>query len=79
MTKWIEQGAGLDGIEGPQALALYWKGPTEILDALRADEGTQFGKFCFDQPEIREPDDPAQFGHLRRAATYVGAGYADLR
>ena len=30
------------------------------LDGLLADEGPEFWKFCFDLPENREPDDPAQ-------------------
>src|SRR6266480_2476823 len=37
------------------------------LDGLLADEGTEFWKFCFDLPEIREPDDPAQLDFLRTA------------
>jgi hypothetical protein len=35
------------------------------LDGLLADEGTEFWKFCFDLPESREPDDPAQLGFSR--------------
>ena len=35
------------------------------LDGLLADEGTEFWKFCFDLPENREPDDPAQLDFLR--------------
>jgi hypothetical protein len=38
------------------------------LDGLLADEGTDFWKFCFDQPENREPDDPAHLGFLRSAS-----------
>ena len=34
------------------------------LDGLLADEGTEFWKFCFDLPENREPDDPAQLDFL---------------
>jgi hypothetical protein len=36
------------------------------LDGLLADEGTEFWKFVFDLPEIREPDAPAQLD-LRHA------------
>jgi hypothetical protein len=35
------------------------------LDGLLADEGTEFWKFCFDLPEIREPDDAAQLDFSR--------------
>jgi hypothetical protein len=38
------------------------------LDGLLADEGTEFWKFCFDLPEIREPDDPAQLDFLESAS-----------
>ena len=37
------------------------------LDGLLADEGTEFWKFCFDLPENREPDDPAQLDFLQSA------------
>ena len=37
------------------------------LDGLLADEGTDFWNFCFDLPENREPDDPAQLDFLQRA------------
>jgi hypothetical protein len=36
MTKWAEQGACLDGIDGPQAPALRKEGTTEMLDGLPA-------------------------------------------
>jgi hypothetical protein len=39
------------------------------LDGLLADEGTEFWKFCFDLPEIREPDDPAHLDCLQSART----------
>ena len=39
------------------------------VDGLLADEGTEFWKFCFDLPEIREPDDPARLDFLRSART----------
>jgi dihydrofolate reductase len=41
------------------------------LDGLLADEGTEFWKFCFDQPENREPNDPAQHDFLRSAYAHV--------
>jgi dihydrofolate reductase len=41
------------------------------LDGLLADEGTEFWKFCFDLPENREPDDPAQLDFLRSAYAHV--------
>jgi dihydrofolate reductase len=41
------------------------------LDGLLADEGTDFWKFCFDLPENREPDDPAQLDFLRSAHAHV--------
>jgi dihydrofolate reductase len=41
------------------------------LDGLLADEGTEFWKFCFDMPENREPDDPAQLDFLRSAHAHV--------
>jgi hypothetical protein len=37
------------------------------LDGLLANEGTEFWKFCFDLPENREPDDPAQLDFLQSA------------
>jgi dihydrofolate reductase len=41
------------------------------LDGLLADEGTEFWKFCFDQPENREPDDPAHLNFLERAYAHI--------
>jgi dihydrofolate reductase len=41
------------------------------LDGLLADEDTEFWKFCFDQPENREPDDPAQLDFLHSAYAHV--------
>ena len=41
------------------------------LDGLLADEGTEFWKFCFDLPENREPDDPAQLDFLRSAYAHL--------
>lgn len=41
------------------------------LDGLLADEGTEFWKFCFDRPENREPNDPAQLEFLRTAHAHV--------
>jgi dihydrofolate reductase len=41
------------------------------LDGLLADEGTEFWKFCFDLPENREPDDPAQLDFLRSAYAHI--------
>jgi dihydrofolate reductase len=41
------------------------------LDGLLADEGTEFWKFCFDLPEIREPDDPAQLDFLQSAYAHI--------
>ena len=41
------------------------------LDGLLADEGTEFWKFCFDLPEIREPNDPARLDFLRSAYAHV--------
>lgn len=41
------------------------------LDGLLADEGTQFWKFCFDQPENSQPDDPAQLDFVRDADAHV--------
>ena len=39
------------------------------LDGLLADEGTEFWNFCFDLPENREPDDPAQLASRARTRT----------
>ena len=41
------------------------------LDGLLADPDTEFWKFCFDLPENREPDDPAQLEFLRSAYAHV--------
>ena len=41
------------------------------LDGLLADEGTEFWTFCFDLPENREPDDPAQLDFLRSAYAHI--------
>jgi len=41
------------------------------LDGLLADEGTEFWKFCFDLPENREPDDPAQLNFLQSACAHI--------
>jgi dihydrofolate reductase len=41
------------------------------LDGLLADEGTDFWTFCFDLPENRQPDDPAQLEFLRSASAHV--------
>jgi dihydrofolate reductase len=41
------------------------------LDGLLADEGTEFWKFCFDLPENREPDDPAQLEFLQSAYAHI--------
>jgi len=41
------------------------------LDGLLADEGTEFWTFCFDLPENREPDDPAQLDFLRTAYAHI--------
>ena len=41
------------------------------LDGLLADEGTEFWKFCFDVPENREPDDPAQLDFLQSAYAHI--------
>ena len=41
------------------------------LDGLLADDGTEFWKFCFDQPENREPDDPAQLEFLQNAHAHL--------
>ena len=44
------------------------------LDGLLADEGTEFWTFCFDLPENREPDDPAQLDCLRARRRTLGCG-----
>jgi dihydrofolate reductase len=41
------------------------------LDGLLADDGTEFWTFCFDQPENRQPDDPAQLDFLQSAYAHV--------
>jgi dihydrofolate reductase len=41
------------------------------LDGLLADEGTAFWKFCFDQPENRQPDDPVQLDFLQSAYAHI--------
>ncbi len=41
------------------------------LDGLLADEGTEFWKFCFGLPEVREPGDAAQLDFLRSAYAHV--------
>ena len=41
------------------------------LDGLLADEGTEFWTFCFDLPENREPDDPAQLDFLQSAYAHI--------
>jgi len=41
------------------------------LDGLLADECTEFWKFCFDLPENREPDDPAQLDFLQSAYAHI--------
>ena len=41
------------------------------LDGLHADESTEFWKFCFDLPENREPDDPAQLDSLQGAYAHI--------
>src|SRR5436305_2285466 len=41
------------------------------LDGLLADEGTDFWNFCFDLPEIREPDDPAHLDFLQSAYAHI--------
>jgi hypothetical protein len=42
-----------------------------VLDGLLADEGTEFWKFCFDMPEIRQPDDPAHLDFVQSAYAHV--------
>lgn len=41
------------------------------LDGLLADEGTEFFRFCFDHPEITNPDDPAHLDFLRGAYAHL--------
>jgi len=41
------------------------------LDGLLADPDTEFWKFCFDLPENRDPDDPAQLDFLESAYAHV--------
>ncbi|HEU5489178.1 MAG TPA: dihydrofolate reductase family protein [Gaiellaceae bacterium] len=41
------------------------------LDGLLADEGTEYWSFCFDLPENREPEDPAQLEFLQTADTHI--------
>ena len=41
------------------------------LDGLLADESTEFWKFCFDQPENREPNSPAHLDFLRSAYAHI--------
>ena len=41
------------------------------LDGLLADEGTDFWTFCFDLPENRDPDDPAQLDFLQNAYAHI--------
>ena len=41
------------------------------LDGLLADEGTDFWTFCFDQPENREPNDPAHLEFLQGAYAHL--------
>jgi dihydrofolate reductase len=41
------------------------------LDGLLADEGTDFWNFCFDLPENRNPDHPAQLDFLRSADAHI--------
>jgi dihydrofolate reductase len=41
------------------------------LNGLLADRGTEFWKFCFDLPENREPDDPAQLDFLQSAHAHI--------
>ena len=41
------------------------------LDGLLADENTEFWNFCFDQPENREPNDPAHLEFIRSAYAHV--------
>ncbi len=41
------------------------------VDGLLADRDTDFWKFCFDLPENREPDDPAQLEFLQSAYAHI--------
>jgi hypothetical protein len=41
------------------------------IDGLLADEGTDSWNFCFDLPENREPDDPAQLDFLQSADAHI--------
>ena len=41
------------------------------VDGLLADRGTEFWKFCFDLPENRKPDDPAQLDFLQSAYAHI--------
>jgi dihydrofolate reductase len=41
------------------------------LDGFLADPETEFWKFCFDLPENRQPDDPAQLAFLRNAEAHI--------
>src|SRR5215212_6477418 len=41
------------------------------LDGLLADEGTDFWKFCFDQPENREPNDAGHLDFIQNAYAHV--------
>ncbi|MFD0630718.1 dihydrofolate reductase family protein [Catenulispora yoronensis] len=41
------------------------------LDGLLADEGTEFFRFCFDQPENSNPDDPGHLEFLRSSYAHV--------
>jgi hypothetical protein len=49
------------------------------LDGLLADAGTEFWKFCFDLPEIREPDDPAHLDFLQSAYAHEAQGKRQAR
>ena len=41
------------------------------LNGLLADKGTEYYRFCFDLPENREPDDPAQLDFLQSAYAHI--------
>src|SRR3954467_8393419 len=41
------------------------------VDGLLADRDTDFWDFCFDVPENREPEDPAQLDFLRSAYAHI--------
>src|SRR5215208_6232599 len=41
------------------------------LDGLLADEDTEFWRFCFDQPENREPNDAAHLDFIQNAYAHV--------